>query len=100
VLFRADSISDAYKAFTQMLSPSGTTLIDIKVAVSSIGIVTCIVFVKEFIEEFYPNVLKKYENRLATNYLWPLFLLLCIGCFGVFEGGQFIFSSKSCASSC
>ena len=91
MLFRADSISDAYKALIQMISPSGTTLIDIKVAVSSIGIVTCIVFVKEFIEEFYPNALKKYENRLVTNYLWPLFLLLCIGCFGVFEGGQFIY---------
>lgn len=91
VLFRADSISDAYKAFIQMASPSGTTLIDIKVAVSSIGIVSCIVFVKEFIEEFYPNALRKYENSLVTNYVWPLFLLLCIGCFGVFEGGQFIY---------
>ena len=53
MLFRADSISDAYKALIQMISPSGTTLIDIKVAVSSIGIVSCIVFVKEFFEEFW-----------------------------------------------
>ena len=91
VLFRADSISDAYKALIQMISPSGTTLIDIKVAVSSIGIVSCILFVKEFFEEFYPNALKRYEKSMASNYLWPIFLLLCIGCFGVFEGGQFIY---------
>ena len=91
MLFRADSISDAYKALIQMISPSGTTLIDIKVAVSSIGIVSCIVFVKEFFEEFYPNALKRYEKSMASNYLWPIFLLLCIGCFGVFEGGQFIY---------
>lgn len=91
MLFRADTIGDAYTAFRQMVSPTGTTLIDIKVAVASIGIVTIIVIVKEFLEEFYPNKLKRYDNSFVTNYLWPLFLLVCIGCFGVFEGGQFIY---------
>ena len=37
------------------------------------------------------NALKQYDNNFVTNYLWPLFLLVCIGCFGVFEGGQFIY---------
>jgi len=91
VLFRSDSISDAYIAMRQMVSPSGITLMDIKVAVISIGIVSFIVMVKEFIEEFYPNALKRYANSFTSNYLWPLFLLVCIGCFGVFEGGQFIY---------
>lgn len=91
VLFRADSISDAYKAFMQMLSPSGVSITRIIKSVISVAIVLCVVMVKEILEEFYPNVLKRYNNSFVTNYLWPLFLLVCIGCFGVFEGGQFIY---------
>lgn len=91
MLFRADTIGDAYIAFRQMVSSTGTTLNDIKVAVASIGIVTFIVMIKEFLEEFYPNALIRYDNSFTSNYLWPLFLLVCIGCFGVFEGGQFIY---------
>ena len=91
MLFRADSLSDALKAFIQMISPSGTTIIDIKVAVASMGIVVCIVMIKEFIEEFYPNALNSFQSSFVTNYLWPIFLLVSIGCFGVFEGGQFIY---------
>lgn len=91
VLFRADTIVDAYIAFRQMVSPTGTSINDIITFAKAIGIVTLIVMVKEILEEFYPNALKQYENNFTTNYLWPLFLLVCIGCFGVFEGGQFIY---------
>jgi alginate O-acetyltransferase complex protein AlgI len=90
MLFRANSIGDAYKAFMQMISPSAITLSDIR-TVASVGLVAFIVFVKEFFEEFRPRRLEHYKNRVVTNYLWPLFLLLCIGCLGVFEGGQFIY---------
>lgn len=90
-LFRADSLSDAYIAFTQMFSPASFSQLGPKSIIVPIALVVCIVMVKEFFEEFHPNALKRFEKNVVTNYLWPVFLLICIGCLGVFEGGQFIY---------
>ena len=91
VLFRANTISDAVIAVQQMFSPSDFTLVNGKFTAFLVLIVIFIVFVKETIEEFNSNTSSTSNNPLLSNYIWPIFLLVCIGLLGVFDGGQFIY---------
>lgn len=91
MLFRADSISDAFIAFRQMFSPSDITIASGKLWLILTFITASIVFIKEYIEEFHTEKLSNYKQNILSNYIWPIFLLICIGCLGVFEGGQFIY---------
>ena len=88
VLFRANTIGDAMIAFQQMFSLSDLTFFDDSFVLYYMIVVGIIVFVKDFIDEQqYCKTIKPW----ISNYLWPIFLMLCIGCLGVFEGGQFIY---------
>lgn len=91
VLFRADCIDDAFIAIRQMFDPSDFTTNRGMLFVVLTGLSTSIIFIKEYIEEYHSEKLANYNNQIITNYIWPIFLLICIACLGVFEGGQFIY---------
>lgn len=91
VLFRANSINDAITAICQMFSPSDFTLSLGKLWLSMTMISASIIFIYEYIEEHQVNKLAIFNNKIISNYVWPTFLLVCIGGLGVFEGGQFIY---------
>ncbi|MCF0183217.1 MAG: MBOAT family protein [Bacteroidaceae bacterium] len=91
VLFRANNFDDAVTAIGQMFSPGDFTLTQGKFALTMVGITMLIVFAKECIEEFFPQLLMRWKSSLCSDYVWPIFLLVCIGLLGVFDGGQFIY---------
>lgn len=91
ILFRANSLTDAISAYSLAISPSDISLISIKMALWSIGIPLMILLVKEVIEENGVTASIEARYPFLVNYVWPTFLILSIGCLGLFEGGQFIY---------
>ncbi|MCF0201850.1 MAG: MBOAT family protein [Bacteroidaceae bacterium] len=91
VLFRAKDIGEAITAIRLMFVPSFPSLLTRdKFCILVVCIVGTIVFIKETIDERKTNI-AILNNKFVSNYLWPIFLLVCIGMFGMIEGGQFIY---------
>ena len=91
VLFRADSIGDAILAYKQIFSLSDFTMFHGKPTILYCLMTSVIVFVKECLPIAQPKLPRILESKVFSDYLWPLFLAICIGLFGVFEGSQFIY---------
>ena len=91
VLFRANTISDAIIAIHHIFKPSDFTLVNGIFTAFLVIIATLVVFVKESVEEFHGNTSSIFQKSFISNYVWPIFLLICIGLLGVFDGGQFIY---------
>lgn len=91
MLFRANSMEDAWTAFQQMFSINDFSLAQRKMLIVFSGIAALIVFAKEFCEE--KGVVLHFIQRrpLLWNHIWMMTLLLLIGLLGVFDGGQFIY---------
>ncbi|MCF0206772.1 MAG: hypothetical protein HUK15_05025, partial [Bacteroidales bacterium] len=90
VLFRANNFTEAITALGQMFNPHDFAFGKGRFNLLLAGFTFLIIFAKECIEEFKPQVLQKIPS-FVSNYIWPIFLLVCIGLLGVFDGGQFIY---------
>lgn len=90
MIFRANNITDYISALKLFFTPSDFSYAcgDI---ILMVFIPTVILVIKEVLEEYAPEKLQARKTPIVTNYIWPIFLLLCIGLMGVFEEGQFIY---------
>ena len=91
VIFRANSLTDAIVAFRQIFSISDFTLTHGELILLLTGFVLLIVLAKECREEFFSEKMSVLRNKVIVNYLWPAFLMICIGWMGVSGSRQFVY---------
>lgn len=90
IFFRANSIKDAFRIISRIVHFEGKLFIkeDLFYGLIAIGIL----FISEFIPEYYPEkkLMLKSDNLVVrfSSYAFLILLLLAIG---VFDGGQFIY---------
>ena len=89
VLFRANTVSDAIVICGRMFS---SATLHMGMSIKMFVMLTCcisILVAKEVNEEY--GLVKLRAGTFVGNYLLPMAMLLLIGIFGVFDGGQFIY---------
>lgn len=91
VLFRANNISDAYTAFNLMFDVNDFSIATNKSTLFFLSLPLIVVLIKEVIEEKRLRIHFIEAHPIFSNYIWCSFLIILIGCFGVFEGGKFIY---------
>jgi len=92
IFFRANSLSDAFLAITQIFTTAGENLfIKGDVLLGSI-IALLILFIKEFKDEFFENKYRFLSNSnpyISASFSVLLFSIILL--LGVFDSGQFIY---------
>lgn len=92
VIFRANSISDALKIFSKILTDHGIPFRD-TITVYFYGLFgILILMIKELVEEYYLDRFNFIENKnpVVSAFAVSLVVILIIS-IGVFDGGQFIY---------
>ena len=90
IFFRANSVSDAFFAFKHIFSMPGFVFVD----ASTMGygfIAIFILILKDFIDEYHPQIRFLYSDRYLVSVVASVLLLCVIVLIGVFGGGQFIY---------
>lgn len=91
VLFRANDLSDAYAALNLVFDANDFSLATNKSTLLFLSLPLVIVVIKEMMEERRIRVSFIEAHPMFSNYIWCSSLMILIGCFGVFEGGKFIY---------
>lgn len=90
-LFRANSLQEANTALQLIFSYNDFSLGTNKSTIIFAAIPIIIMIAKELMEENKVRIQVVESHPMIANYLYCTFLLVMIGCFGVFEGGKFIY---------
>ncbi len=90
IFFRANSVPDAFLAYKQIFTSSGSLFLDTTTIVYGIMAIV-LLLVKDFIDEYYPNVRFLESKNKLISIIVSVLLICIIVLFGVYGGGQFIY---------
>lgn len=90
IFFRADNFADASNIIGKIFTSVGRPFIDAD-TFSMALIALALVFAKDFVDEFIPNVKLLSSKYLVVRYATAVLLICYILGFGVLNGGSFIY---------
>jgi len=91
VFFRANSLSDAFKALQLIFTPSDFNMQRGLTFILYSFLAFILLFIKEYLEEYKIVFSWQKKYKEICDDCWMIVLLLCICWMGVFDGGQFIY---------
>ena len=90
IFFRAETVEHSFLIIEKIFTNSGPLFSNS--LVFSYGIMSLmILIIKEYVDEFKPNIRFLNSDKVAVRYTTQLFLIIYILLFAVLDGGQFIY---------
>ena len=94
IFFRMNSLEDAIYAVTKIVTSAGKPFMgrDATPALEHCALAFLIIFIKEFLDEYYPGKFSLLSNKnVLVRYVSMVLLVVAILLLGVFDNSQFIY---------